>query len=95
MAKTLEQLQAQIDALQAKAEAIRQKERVEVIARIREAIGHYGITSSELFRGRPAKKAKAQAMYSDGANTWSGRGRRPRWVVEALEAGKTLEDLKR
>ena len=27
------------------------------------------------------------------AQTWSGRGRKPKWVVEALEAGKTLDDL--
>lgn len=26
--------------------------------------------------------------------TWSGRGRRPRWVTEALETGQTLEDLR-
>ena len=25
--------------------------------------------------------------------TWTGRGRKPKWVVEALEAGKSLEDL--
>ncbi|MGY6697072.1 MAG: H-NS family nucleoid-associated regulatory protein [Roseinatronobacter sp.] len=24
---------------------------------------------------------------------WSGRGRKPRWVVDALSSGKTLEDL--
>ena len=27
------------------------------------------------------------------ALTWSGRGKRPAWVNEALAAGKTLEDL--
>jgi DNA-binding protein H-NS len=26
--------------------------------------------------------------------TWSGRGRQPRWVSEMLEAGKSLEDLR-
>ncbi|WP_425415751.1 H-NS family nucleoid-associated regulatory protein [Paracoccus chinensis] len=25
--------------------------------------------------------------------TWSGRGRRPQWINEALEAGRTLDDL--
>ena len=27
------------------------------------------------------------------AETWSGRGRRPRWVVEQLRSGKRMEDL--
>ena len=26
--------------------------------------------------------------------TWSGRGRRPRWVTEALETGRPLDDLR-
>jgi DNA-binding protein H-NS len=28
------------------------------------------------------------------SQTWSGRGRTPRWVVAALETGRRLEDLK-
>jgi DNA-binding protein H-NS len=30
---------------------------------------------------------------SNAEETWSGRGRKPRWVEEALAAGKTLGDL--
>ena len=29
----------------------------------------------------------------DPSQTWSGRGRRPRWVTQALEGGRTLDDL--
>jgi DNA-binding protein H-NS len=29
----------------------------------------------------------------DPALTWSGRGKRPQWVAEALAGGKTLDDL--
>ncbi len=28
------------------------------------------------------------------AQTWSGRGKMPRWLVAALNAGRTLEDFK-
>ena len=28
------------------------------------------------------------------SQTWSGRGKRPRWVVAALETGQRLDDLK-
>ena len=30
----------------------------------------------------------------DPSQKWSGRGKRPRWVVAALEAGHRLDDLK-
>jgi DNA-binding protein H-NS len=28
------------------------------------------------------------------SETWSGRGKRPRWLVSALKAGKLIEDFK-
>lgn len=31
--------------------------------------------------------------YSLGENTWTGQGRRPKWFVEALAAGKKPEDM--
>ncbi|WP_333829671.1 H-NS histone family protein, partial [Pararhodobacter sp.] len=30
---------------------------------------------------------------ADTSQTWTGRGRQPRWVVAALADGKTLDDL--
>ena len=42
------------------------------------------------------KRAPATAKYANPANssdTWSGRGRKPRWFVAALAAGKAPEDL--
>ena len=48
-------------------------------------------------RAKPGKKAaskkSAKAKFSDGTNSWSGFGRKPRWLVDALAAGKTLEDF--
>lgn len=43
-----------------------------------------------------AKPDASDAKYrnpDDPSQTWSGRGRRPRWLSEALEAGRKLEDL--
>ncbi len=75
MAKTLAQIKKQIEALQREAEALRQKETAGVVARIREAIEHYGLTPQELFgdakapagrRGRQAA-AKKRATGRAGA----------------------------
>jgi DNA-binding protein H-NS len=109
MAKNLAQIQKQIDALQRQADEIKQKQAGEVIARIKEAIRHYGLTAADLglvkgarkavgapVRKRAAKKtkAKAAAKYRDeSGRTWTGRGRRPKWFVDGLAAGKKAEDF--
>ena len=46
--------------------------------------------------GKGTKRPAAAAKYRHPENpevTWSGRGRRPSWVNEALEEGRSLEDL--
>ena len=43
-----------------------------------------------------ATRAPVVAKYrhpENAALTWSGRGRKPQWFVEALEAGKSADDL--
>jgi DNA-binding protein H-NS len=56
-----------------------------------------GFSLAELASMSPKKSRKpVAAKYAnptDPAKTWSGRGRKPLWVVEALNSGKTLEDL--
>lgn len=67
------------------------REKVEALAR------KLGYSLAELVdnRGKP-KSAPAAPKYRHPENpalTWSGRGRKPLWFVEALEAGKKAEDL--
>jgi DNA-binding protein H-NS len=54
---TLQALNAQIAALQAKADEIRKKEVGEVVAKIKDAIAHYGLTAADLGLGSSAPKA--------------------------------------
>ncbi|WP_157039832.1 H-NS histone family protein, partial [Aquincola tertiaricarbonis] len=92
--KSLADLQAQIEKLQAEANRLREQEKAGVIARIREAIAAYELTERDLFgttsrvaapkRGRQPKARSA--AFADGAgNVWGGRGPRPRWLREALQ----------
>ena len=39
------------------------------------------------------KVAPKYANPEDPEQTWTGRGRKPRWVQDALDAGKKLESL--
>lgn len=101
--KSLAELQAQIEKLQAEATQLREQEKAGVVARIREAISAYELTEGDLFgrtsrtaaskRGRQAKAARA-AAYADGTgNVWGGRGPRPKWLRDALQQGKSLQDF--
>ena len=59
---TLKAIHEQIAALQAKAEAIRQQEVGGVIAKIKDAIAHYGLTAADLgLAGTAPKAAKPSA----------------------------------
>jgi DNA-binding protein H-NS len=60
MGMSLPAINAQIAALQAKAEEIRKKEVGEVIARIKDAIAHYGLTAADLGFKTGVRVSKAQ-----------------------------------
>ena len=53
-------------------------------------------TTETLKASSRAKGRKVAPKYRDPdtGDTWSGRGRKPRWLEAKIEAGYTLEDLK-
>ncbi|RDW13617.1 H-NS histone family protein [Paracoccus thiocyanatus] len=57
----------------------------------------HGFSLGELAEMSPVqKRAAAAPKYRHPENpeiTWSGRGRKPGWIVEGLEAGKSLDDF--
>ncbi len=57
----------------------------------------HGFTIDQLLGKASVKTRKPVAPKyanpADSSQTWSGRGRKPNWVVAALEDGKTLDDL--
>lgn len=94
-------VQAQIAKLQEEAAALRAEEVGAVLAKIREQVAQYGLTTEDVFgrqRGprKPAAapKAPAAAKYRDpktGA-TWSGKGRAPAWIASAKNRERYLID---
>lgn len=97
--------QNQLNDLIARAESRKHELAREKIGKVREKIialaKAEGFTIEELFGGRGARGARktrrpAKAKYrnpADHAQTWSGRGKRPRWFNAALAAGKKEKDL--
>ena len=55
-----------------------------------------GVTFAQVYgRRRGGKLGKVPPKYRNpaGTETWSGRGKRPRWFNEALKAGKKEKEL--
>ena len=56
----------------------------------------YFLADQRTRRAPNAPKKKAPPKYrnpEDDSSTWTGRGRKPLWVLAALESGKSLDDL--
>lgn len=67
----------------------------EALTAVENAAREFGFNLAELTAAKPAR-AKVAAKYAnpqDPSATWTGRGRKPRWVQEALDSGKSLQDL--
>jgi DNA-binding protein H-NS len=74
------------------------KRKAETLAEL-EALAHAkGFSLKELLNNSNGKSTKKSVApkYADPANpenTWTGRGRKPKWLVTALESGCTAEDF--
>lgn len=104
MTQTYLQIQKRIEALRKQADKLRTKEVGGVVARIKVAIAHYGLTAEQLGLGKGdaggqertprVARSASPARFADGnGNTWSGRGPRPQWLRSALAAGRSLEEF--
>jgi len=94
--------QSQLNDLIQRAQSRKHELVKEKIARVREKLTALakaeGFTIEELFGGRGARRTRrpAKPKYrnpADHSQTWSGRGKRPRWFAAALAAGKKEKDL--
>jgi DNA-binding protein H-NS len=92
--KELKDLQSQV----AKAiSGYEDRRKREALAELEEKAKAMGFSLSELTGTSPSRKrSPSVAKYANPANaadTWSGRGRKPRWFSEALAKGKKPESM--
>jgi DNA-binding protein H-NS len=72
------------------------RKRREALAAIEGAAREHGFNLAELTGTKPRRSGTVAPKYAnpnDPTMTWTGRGRKPRWVQENLEGGKQLDDL--
>lgn len=84
-------------------EKVEARERMNALAALEAKAREMGYSLDELTtenalrgRGKGKPRSKGVAKYAnpaDPSQTWTGRGRRPAWVLQALQEGKSLDDL--
>lgn len=113
--ESLKTIETQISRLQARAQALRQKQRQPAIAAIVQQMKTHDISTDEIAqalekssgkRRTPAAKQPASTgrakkstvapkyRHPETGATWSGRGRSPRWLVEAEQSGADRESFR-
>jgi DNA-binding protein H-NS len=82
--------------------SLAERERKAALEAAERAVAQYGFSLAELTGmatekpRRRARQAASPAKYRNPANpaqTWPGRGRKPKWVVEHEAAGRPLAEL--
>jgi len=72
------------------ADAVEVKEKMQALAE------KSGFSLAELFGARRGKRGPAAIKYrnpKDTSQTWTGRGRKPNWLVAALKKGAKTESF--
>jgi DNA-binding protein H-NS len=100
--KRYNEILTQIEDLKRQAEEVRRAELKAVIAEIKDKMDQHGITLADLKplfggRGRSGGKARSavKPKYRNSATgeTWTGRGRAPRWLAQAEAAGRSRDSF--
>lgn len=94
---TLQELLDQQKELNRQIEAARKSEVSDAVAQVKALMEQYGLTvadvTSKTSSSKKGTKVAAKYRNEETGETWTGRGRQPKWVENALASGKSLEDL--
>ena len=94
----LEQIHQQIAELQKKAEEIYLVKRSAALDDVKSKITLYGFTAKELAlsagdKAQTKRNIPVSIKYKQGEKTWTGRGRKPKWLEDYLAQDGKLEEL--
>jgi len=95
---SIEELETLVRDAQAEIAARKEAERERVLQQVRELAASIGMSVEDLLKlqksSRGTVTVEAKYRHPDHPElTWSGRGKRPQWVTDALASGKTLEEI--
>lgn len=73
-----------------------ERRKQEALIEMQEVARRHGLELNEVVGGKKGAQIAAP-KYRHPENpslTWAGRGRKPRWLIEELEKGRQMEDLR-
>jgi len=78
--------------------ARKEEEKADLKRKLAELADQSGFAMDELFGGRRGRKTSGGTAIKyrnpkDASQTWTGRGRKPNWLVEALKKGQKLDNF--
>ena len=74
--------------------AAQEKSRSDLRQKVEAMVASAGFKLSDLFGGRGGKGRKVAAKYvnpDDPGETWTGRGRKPRWLAAKMKDGERID----
>jgi DNA-binding protein H-NS len=92
--KQLRDLKARVDRL---ISARRREAKKSLMTRFRKLAADSGIPLSEVVGKRRRRARNSGTLYvnpDNPAQTWAGRGRKPKWLNDKVEAGVRLESMR-
>ena len=95
---SLQELEAHQKEVAATIKGYEKKRRIECLAELKEVAKNHGFSLDEFTGGKSkgGPKSKGVAKFAnpaDKSQTWTGRGRQPNWVKDALANGKSLDSM--
>jgi DNA-binding protein H-NS len=89
--KQLQVLELQVKKAKA---SMHERNRAELRQRLEVMASDHGFNIGDLFGARGARGRKVAAKYANPDNpaeTWAGRGRKPRWLAAKLKSGAKMD----
>lgn len=74
--------------------SVQDRSRSDLRKKIEAMVADAGFKISDIFGGRGGKGRTVAAKYAnpdDPSETWTGRGRKPRWLTAKLQGGAKIE----
>ena len=93
---SLDQIEAEMKRLQELADKRRQAEQAEVIKVIKDLVAKHKLQMRDIFPAKEKKPSTVAPKYRDHQNpenTWTGRGKMPKWLQAEVATGKHKEDF--
>lgn len=95
---SLEELESHRKEVEAAIKDYEKRRKADALAAVRATAKEHGFTLEELLGAKVAPKSGSKGLPkyanpADPSQTWTGRGRQPNWVKEALSQGKSLDSM--